>query len=136
MPALADSGCADMPIEDALTMSFGVAFDENCENPMSDINTLFIRAMANGIPVEQTLSGLERECVPGTYNDYIRSDLMALGLVLEAATGMRQAFNLRPLQRWIFTPSHRDQTTVGSLKDHGDLVFFQQRPLTGSQTMR
>ena len=88
VPALAGSGYGDVPIEDALTMSSGVAFDEDYDNPMSDINMLFIRAMAMGVPVEETLAGLERVRAPGTYNDYVSSDSMALGLVLEAATGM------------------------------------------------
>ena len=88
VPALAASGYADVPIEDALTMSSGVAFDEDYDNPMSDINMLFIRAMAMGVPVEETLAGLERVRDPGIYNDYVSSDSMALGLVLEAATGM------------------------------------------------
>jgi CubicO group peptidase (beta-lactamase class C family) len=88
VPALAGSGYGDVPIEDALTMSSGVAFDEDYDNPMSDINMLFIRAMAMGVPVDETLAGLERERAPGTYNNYISSDSMALGLMLEAATGM------------------------------------------------
>lgn len=88
VPALADSAYGDVPIEDALTMSSGVAFDEDYDNPMSDINMLFIRAMAMGVPVEETLAGLERQRDPGTYNDYVSSDSMALGLVLEAATGI------------------------------------------------
>ncbi|WP_397543869.1 serine hydrolase [Roseovarius salis] len=88
VPALAGSGYDDVPIEDALTMSSGVAFDEDYENPLSDINMLFIRAMAMGVPAEETLAGLERVRDPGTYNDYVSSDSMALGLVLEAATGM------------------------------------------------
>lgn len=88
VPALAGSGYADVSIEDALTMSSGVAFDEDYDNPMSDINMLFIRAMAMGVPVDETLAGLERERAPGTYNNYISSDAMALGLMLEAATGM------------------------------------------------
>ncbi|KPQ06781.1 MAG: putative beta-lactamase [Rhodobacteraceae bacterium HLUCCA12] len=91
VPALAGSGYGDVPIEDALTMSSGVAFDEDYDNPLSDINMLFIRAMAMGIPVDETLAGLERVREPGTYNDYISADSMALGLVLEAATGMRVA---------------------------------------------
>lgn len=91
VPALAGSGYADVPIEDALTMSSGVAFDEDYDNPLSDINMLFIRAMAMGTPVEETIAGLERERAPGTFNDYASSDSMALGLVLEAATGMRVA---------------------------------------------
>jgi len=88
VPILAASGYADVPIEDALTMSSGVAFDEDYDNPVSDINMLFIRAMAMGVPVEETLAGLERVRDPGTYNDYVSSDSMALGLVLEAATGL------------------------------------------------
>ncbi len=88
VPALAGSGYADVPIEDALTMSSGVAFDEDYDNPMSDINMLFIRAMAMGTPVEETIAGLESVRAPGEVNDYVSSDSMALGLVLENATGM------------------------------------------------
>jgi CubicO group peptidase (beta-lactamase class C family) len=88
VPALAGSGYGDVPIEAALTMSSGVAFDEDYDNPLSDINMLFIRAMAMRVPVDETLAGLERERAPGTYNNYVSSDSMALGLMLEAATGM------------------------------------------------
>lgn len=91
VPALAGSGYANVPIEDALTMSSGVAFDEDYDNPMSDINMLFIRAMAMGTPVEETIAGLQSTRAPGTFNDYVSSDSMALGLVLEAATGMAPA---------------------------------------------
>jgi CubicO group peptidase (beta-lactamase class C family) len=91
VPALAGSGYGDVPIEDALTMSSGVSFDEDYDNAFSDINMLFIRAMAMGVPMEGILAGLERVRAPGTFNDYVSSDSMALGLVLEAATGMRVA---------------------------------------------
>jgi CubicO group peptidase (beta-lactamase class C family) len=95
VPALQGSGYADVPIEDALTMSSGVAFDEDYDNPLSDINMLFIRAMAMRVPIEQIIGGLQRERAPGTYNDYVSADSMALGLVLEAATGMRVAAYLQ-----------------------------------------
>lgn len=88
VPALVGSGYGDVPIEDALTMSSGVDFDEDYDNPLSDINMLFIRAMAMAVPVEETLAGFHRVRDPGTYNDYVSSDSMALGMVLEAATGM------------------------------------------------
>lgn len=88
VPAMAGSGYADVTIEDALTMSSGVAFDEDYDNPFSDINMLFIRAMAMGTPVEETIAGLQSTRAPGTFNDYVSSDSMALGLVLEGATGM------------------------------------------------
>jgi len=91
VPALAGSGYSDVPIEDALTMSSGVAFDEDYDNAFSDINMLFIRAMAMAMPMEEMLAGLQSTRAPGVFNDYISADTMALGLVLEAATGMRLA---------------------------------------------
>lgn len=91
VPALRGSGYADTPIEDALTMSSGMSFDEDYDNPLSDINMLFIRAMAMGVPPEDTLAQLQRIRPPGVHNDYISSDSVALGLVLEAATGMTLA---------------------------------------------
>lgn len=91
VPALAGSAYADVPIEDALTMSSGIAFDENYADPFSDINMLFFRAMALGAPIEDTLVRLQRVRPPGTFNDYVSADSAALGLVLEAATGMPPA---------------------------------------------
>ncbi|MEM1431299.1 MAG: serine hydrolase [Pseudomonadota bacterium] len=87
VPALAGSGYDGVSIEDALTMSSGVAFDEDYDNPMSDVNRLFF-TLAAGQPMEDVLASLERERAPGTYNAYISSDSIALGLVLEAATGL------------------------------------------------
>ena len=88
VPALIGSGYGQVSIEDALTMSSGVAFDEDYENPISDINMLFIRAMAFGTPVEDSIASLKSSRTPGEFNAYISSDSVALGLVLEAATGM------------------------------------------------
>ncbi len=91
VPALAESGYADVPIADALTMSSGVAFDEDYDNPRSDINMLFFRAMAFGTPIEDSIAALQSDRGPGEFNAYASSDTMALGLVLEAATGERVA---------------------------------------------
>lgn len=91
VPALADSAYGDVPIEDALTMSSGVGFDEDYDNPLSDVNMVFIRAIALRVPVEQTLARLKRVRPTGTFNDYVSADTMALALVLESATGMSMA---------------------------------------------
>lgn len=88
VPALEGSGYGPVPIEDALTMSSGVGFDEDYDNPRSDINMLFFRAMALGTPIEESIAALQSIRAPGEFNEYISSDTMALGLVLEAATGM------------------------------------------------
>ncbi len=91
VPALAGSGYGDVPIKDALTMSSGVDFDEDYDNPRSDINKLFLNAMIFGTPIEDSIAELQSIRAPGEFNQYISSDTMALGLVLEAATGMRVA---------------------------------------------
>lgn len=88
VPSLAGSGYADVPIEDALTMSSGVDFNEDYDNPRSDINMLVFRAMAMSTPIEDSIAELHSIRAPGHFNEYISSDTMALGLVLEAATGM------------------------------------------------
>ena len=87
VPALAGSGYDGVTIKDALTMSSGVAFDEDYDNPMSDVNRLIFSLVA-GQSMADTLASLDRIREPGTYNKYISSDTVALGLVLQAATGM------------------------------------------------
>ncbi len=87
VPALHGTAYGAVPIEDALTMSSGVGFDEDYARAMSDINMLFIRAMTMGRPQVDMLAGLESNREPGTFNDCVSSDTMALGRVLEVATG-------------------------------------------------
>ncbi|MEM8994497.1 MAG: serine hydrolase [Acidobacteriota bacterium] len=87
LPELSGSGYDSVTIEDALTMSSGVNFDEDYDNPISDVNQLFF-SLAAGRPMIDILSSLERAHEPGTYNNYVSSDSIALGLVLEAATGL------------------------------------------------
>ena len=87
VPALQGSGYDGVTIEHALTMSTGVAFDEDYDSLGSDVNRLFM-TLATGMPMVEALAALERERYPGTYNNYISSDTIAVGLVLEAATGM------------------------------------------------
>ena len=87
VPAVVGSAYENVSIEDALTMSSGVAFDENYADPDSDINRLFVD-FATGTPVEEIIARLDSAREPGRFNDYISSDSMVLGLVLESATGM------------------------------------------------
>ncbi|WP_201156257.1 serine hydrolase domain-containing protein [Rhodobaculum claviforme] len=96
VPALDGTPYGAVPIEDALTMSSGIAFDEDYARATSDINMLFIRTMAMGQSQVDLLAGLPSARPPGTFNAYISSDTMALGLVLEAATGM-------PVARYLAT---------------------------------
>ncbi len=87
VPALAGTAYGAVPIENLLTMSSGIAFDENYDDPTSDVNMMFID-FATGAEMTDLLADLPRLRAPGTYNDYISSDTIALGLVLEGATDM------------------------------------------------
>lgn len=86
VPALAGTAYGDVTIEHLLTMSSGIDFDENYDDPLSDVNMLFVE-FGMGTSLTETLAELPSARTPGTYNDYISSDTIALGLVLEAATG-------------------------------------------------
>jgi len=87
VPALEGTDYGAVPIRDLLTMSSGIAFDEDYDSAFSDVNRLFI-AFATGVSLSDVLSDLAKKREPGVYNSYISSDTIALGLVLEGATEM------------------------------------------------
>ncbi|MEM8798117.1 MAG: serine hydrolase [Pseudomonadota bacterium] len=120
VPALAASPYAGVTIEEALTMSSGVAFDEDYDNPMSDVNRLFF-SLAAGTPLEDMLTALEREREPGTYNNYISSDSIALGLVLEAATGMPKEYYL---SNRLWAPMGAESAAYWSMGREGPVLPF------------
>jgi len=86
VPELAGTAYGAVTIEQALTMSSGIAFDEDYDSFGSDINGLFI-GFATGSTLAGSLAGFDSDRPAGSYNNYISSDSIALGLVLEGATG-------------------------------------------------
>ncbi|WP_194974899.1 serine hydrolase domain-containing protein [Aquiflexum lacus] len=75
-------------IQDLLTMSSGIGFNENYDNFTSDITLLPIRVFGFGHRLPDLLKELPKIREPGTYNQYISSDTIVLGLILQEATGM------------------------------------------------
>ncbi len=88
---LAGSGYEGVALRHLLTMSSGVDFDEGYESTFSDINWIFVRAMAFGEPMLDYYRRLARLWDPGSYNEYISSDTGVLALVLARATGVPPA---------------------------------------------
>ena len=118
---LAGSAYGSVSIEHLLTMSSGIAFNEEYNQPFSDINLLFLRTMAMRQPQEQILSGLPRWREPGTFNHYISSDSMVLGLVLEGATGMPLADYLSTR---LWQPMGAEAPATWSVDRHGQAFAF------------
>lgn len=120
VPALAESGYAGVTIRHALTMSSGVGFDEDYDRPWSDVNRLFF-SLAAGQPMVEVLTGLRRIREPGTYNDYISSDSIALGLVLEAATGQP---NETYLEARLWQPMGAERAALWNTGRTGPVLAF------------
>lgn len=86
VPSLAGSGYADATLEDVLTMSSGVRFDEDYGDFNSDINRMG-RAVAFGTSIDDFVRSLKPERPPGTYHHYVSMDTQVLAMVLREATG-------------------------------------------------
>ncbi len=86
VPALAGSGYDQVSIEDVLTMSSGVRFNEDYGDFNSDINRMG-RAIAFGTSIDEFVASLAPERPPGTYNHYVSMDTQVIAMVLREATG-------------------------------------------------
>ncbi len=86
-PALKGSAYEGASIHDILTMSSGVAFNEDYLDFYSDINKMG-RVLALGGSMDAFAAGLTtREAAPGTRWHYVSIDTHVLGMVIRGATG-------------------------------------------------
>ena len=87
VPALKGSAYDGATIRDVLTMSSGVAFDEDYLDFNSDINRMG-RFLALGGSMDDFASGLTaRAAEPGSRWHYVSIDTHVIGMVIRAATG-------------------------------------------------
>lgn len=121
VPRLLGSGYEGVPIIDVLTMSSGVAFDENYDNPNADVNMIFIQMMGFERPVDDYIASLESEREPGIYNNYVSSDTHALAMLLEAVTGTPLA---ELLEANIWQPLGMEADAFWSTDRHGQAIGF------------
>lgn len=85
VPSLKGSAYEGVRIKDILQMSSGAAWDEDYNEPDSDINR-FARIFALGGSMNQFAATLTRDTEPGTYNRYNSTDTQVLGMLLTEAT--------------------------------------------------
>lgn len=87
LPELNGSGYEGVRIKDILQMSSGVYFNEDYNDPFSDVNQMGL-TIATGGSLNSFATGLERQWEPGTYNNYVSVDTHVLGMLLVKQTGM------------------------------------------------
>jgi len=87
VPELEGSGYDNATIEDALTMSSGVAFDERYDEFLTDPVELKVNAYAFNESMRAQIAELDSDRQSGEYKEYVSVDTAALGLVIEEATG-------------------------------------------------
>ena len=67
-------------------MSSGVIFNEDYNDPLSDVNQMGL-TIATGGSLNSFATGLQRQWEPGTYNNYVSVDTHVLGMLLVKQTG-------------------------------------------------
>jgi CubicO group peptidase (beta-lactamase class C family) len=91
VPELAAGGFAAASIRHLLTMTSGVAWTEDYDDPRSDVMRLPLELFLLGRPLPCVLASLGSDHDPGRVRRYVSSDALALGLLLERVTGLHPA---------------------------------------------
>jgi CubicO group peptidase (beta-lactamase class C family) len=116
VPELRGSAYDGVSIHDVLTMSSGVAFDEDYGSLQSDVMTLPVRVYLYRQPVPAILARLRRERAPGTVHEYVSSDALALGLLVSSATGLSVA---QYLEETVWRPAGMEAPAAWNTDLHG-----------------
>lgn len=86
LPELSASGYNGVRIKDILQMSSGVYFNEDYNDPFSDVNQMGL-TVATGGSLDEFALTLKNKWQPGTYNNYVSVDTHVLGMLLTKVTG-------------------------------------------------
>lgn len=87
LPELKNSGYNNVLIKDVLQMSSGVKFDEDYDNPKSDLEKLNWHVYVYKKPFNDFILSLGSTRPSGEYNNYISINTQVLGMLVEKATG-------------------------------------------------
>ncbi len=90
IPELLGSGYDGVTVEQILTMTSGVAWNEDYTDPKSDVVKLFSDPVPAGIdPTVAYMRKLKREYAPGTKWEYKTGETNLIGVLVRRATGER-----------------------------------------------
>jgi CubicO group peptidase (beta-lactamase class C family) len=121
VPELVGGGYEGVAIRDVLTMSSGVAFDEDYARLRSDVMQLPLRLFVLRQPVVGVVRRLPREREPGDHVRYASSDAQALGLLLVRATGTTVA---ELLEEEIWRPAGMASDAAWGTDLHGQELTY------------
>jgi CubicO group peptidase (beta-lactamase class C family) len=119
LPDFAGTDYGAVSIQDLLTMSSGVAFDEDYESFTSDINMLPLRVFGFRDALPDLVRDTEAVREPGRYNDYVSSDSIVLGLVVEAAVGRSLS---QYLAEMVWVPAGMEYPAHWNTDHHGNTL--------------
>lgn len=119
LPAFAGTDYGTVTLHHLLTMSSGLGFDEDYESFTSDINMLPVQVFGFQDPLPELLIDTEAVREPGVYNEYISSDSLVLGLVVEAAVGTSLS---RFLQEALWKPAGMEFPAHWNTDYHGNTL--------------
>lgn len=86
VPSLAGSAYDGVRIKDILQMSSGARWNEDYSDPDSDVMR-FAEIFALGGSLNEFTATLQRQRLPGTFNQYNSADTQALAMLISQATG-------------------------------------------------
>ena len=90
IPELIGSGYDGVTVEQVLTMTSGVAWNEDYTDPKSDVVRLFSDPVPAGVdPTVAYMSKLKRQYAPGTKWEYKTGETNLIGVLVRRATGER-----------------------------------------------
>lgn len=119
LPDFASSDYGQVSIQDLLTMSSGLGFDEDYDSFTSDINMLPVRVFGFQDAIPDLLRDTEAVRESGVFNEYVSSDTLVLGLVVEAAVGQSLSSFL---EQSVWIPAGMEHPAYWNTDFHGNTM--------------
>lgn len=119
LPDFGGTAYGAVSIQDLLTMSSGLGFDEDYDSVLSDINMLPLRVFGFQDAIPDLVRDTKAVREPGLFNEYISSDSIMLALVVEAAVGKSLS---RYLEQTIWIPTGMEHPAYWNTDYHGNTM--------------